>query len=395
MQLPRRRFLQLGAGAAALPALSRLSRADTYPARPVRLIVTVPAGGSPDIIGRLMAQWLSERLGQPFVIENRPGASANIGTEVVVKAPPDGYTLLLAMSANAINASTYQHMNFNFMRDTAPVASIATIPLVMVENLAVPAVTVPEFIAYAKANPGKINMATAGNGTPLHVAGELFKMMAGVDMVDVPYQGEALALPDLISGQDQILFGVMPGSLGYIRSGKLRALAVTTAKRQEVLPEVPAMNEFLPGYEASGWYGVAAPRDTPREIVEALNKEINAGLADAKMRERLAALGCGIFAGAPGDFANSSPTKRRNGPRWSSSRISRWIDIGAWRQTSRGKSTWNFRAADFCIWPPAPPRSRRHGSRLPTLFHRGRSASSCRFRRAACSTSSAGRGRTR
>ncbi len=201
MQLPRRRFLQLGAGAAALPALSRLSRADSYPARPVRLIVTVPAGGSPDIIGRLMAQWLSERLGQPFVIENRPGASANIGTEVVVKAPPDGYTLLLAMSANAINASTYQHMNFNFMRDTAPVASIATIPLVMVENLAVPAVTVPEFIAYAKANPGKINMATAGNGTPLHVAGELFKMMAGVDMVDVPYQGEALALPDLISGQ--------------------------------------------------------------------------------------------------------------------------------------------------------------------------------------------------
>src|SRR5208282_2094713 len=249
MQLPRRRFLQLGAGVAALPALSRLSRADTYPARPVRLIVTVPAGGSPDIIGRLMAQWLSERLGQPFVIENRPGASANIGTEVVVKAPPDGYTLLLAMSANAINASTYQHMNFNFMRDTAPVASIATIPLVMIENLAVPAMTVPEFIAYAKANPGKINMATAGNGTPLHVAGELFKMMAGVDMVDVPYQGEALALPDLIGGQDQILFGVMPGSLGYIRSGKLRALAVTTAKRQEVLPEVPAMNEFLPGYE--------------------------------------------------------------------------------------------------------------------------------------------------
>ena len=302
MQLPRRRFLQLGAGVAALPALSRLSRADAYPARPVRLIVTVPAGGSPDIIGRLMAQWLSERLGQPFVIENRPGASANIGTEIVVKALPDGYTLLLAMSANAINASTYQHMSFNFMRDTAPVASIATIPLVMIENLAVPAVTVSEFIAYAKANPGMINMATAGNGTPLHVAGELFKMMAGVDMVDVFYPGEALALPDLIGGQDQILFGVMPGSLGYIRSGKLRALAVTTATRQEVLPDVPAMNEFLSGYQASGWYGVAAPRDTPAEIVDTLNKEINAGLADAKMRERLAALGCGIFAGSPGDF---------------------------------------------------------------------------------------------
>ena len=302
MTLRRRRFLQLAIGAAALPALPRVARAQAYPNRPVRMIVTVPAGGSPDIIGRLISQWLSERLGQPFVVENRPGASANIGTELAVKAPPDGDTLLLAMSANAINASLYEHLNFNFIRDTAPVASIATIPLVMDVNLAVPAKTVPEIIAYAKANPGKINLASGGTGTPLYVAGALFKMMAGVNMLDVLYQGEGQAMPDLLSGQVQAMFGVMPASLGYIRSGKLNALAVTSAKREEVLPDVPAMAEFLPGYEASGWYGVVAPKSTPPEVIDTLNKQINAALADPKMRQRLTELGCGVFSGTPADF---------------------------------------------------------------------------------------------
>jgi len=303
MPFPRRRFLRAAACAAALPALPRLARADGYPSRPVRLIVTVPAGGSPDIIGRLIGEWLSQRLDQPFVVENRPGASANIGTELVVNAAPDGGTLLLAMSANAINGALYQHLNFNFIRDTVPVASIARIPLVMDVNVSVPAQTVPEFIAYAKANPGKINLASAGNGTPLYVAGELFKMMAGVNMIDVMYQGEAAAMPDLLSGQDQVLFGVMPASLGYIKAGKIRPLAVTTMTRQEVLPDVPAMAEFLPGYEASGWYGVVAPKGTPPDIVERLNKTINAGLADPALKARLDALGCGVFAGSPADFA--------------------------------------------------------------------------------------------
>jgi len=299
MMLRRRRFLHLAAGAAVL---SRMARAQAYPARPVRLIVTVPAGGSPDIIGRLIAQWLSERLGQPFVVENRPGASANIGTELALKAAPDGDTLLLAMSANAINASLYQHLNFNFIRDSAPVASIATIPLVMDVNPAVPAKTVPEIIAYAKSNPGKINLASGGTGTPLFVAGALFKMMTGVNMLDVHYQGEGQAMPDLLSGQVQAMFGVMPASLGYIRAGKLRALAVTSAKREEVLPDVPAMAEFLPGYEANGWYGVVAPKSTPPEVIEILNKQINAALADPKMRQRFTELGCGVFTGSPADF---------------------------------------------------------------------------------------------
>jgi tripartite-type tricarboxylate transporter receptor subunit TctC len=303
VKLPRRKFLHLGAATAALAAVSRGAQADDYPTRPVRVIVTVPAGGSPDIIGRLMAQWLGERLRQPFVVENRPGASANIGTEVVVKSAPDGGTLLLAMSANAINGALYQHLNFNFIRDTVPVASIARIPLVMDVNPAFPAQSVPQFIAYAKANPGKINLASAGNGTPLYVAGELFKMMAGVSMIEVPYQGESAAMPDLIGGQVQALFGVMPASLGYIRSGKLRALAVTTASRQDVLSDVPAMAEFLPGYEASGWYGVVAPKGTPPEIVTKLNRQINAGLADPAMKARLDALGCDVFAGSPADFA--------------------------------------------------------------------------------------------
>ncbi len=302
MKFPRRRFLHLAAGVAAAPVLSRMARAQSYPTRPVRLVVTVPAGGSPDIIGRLIGQALSDRLGQQFFVENRPGASANIGTEFVVKSPPNGDTLLLAMSANAINASLYPHLNFNFIRDTEPVASIARIPLVMEENIAVAAKTVPEFIAYAKANPGKLNMASGGTGTPLYVAGALFKMMAGVDLAEVIYQGEAAAMPDLVSGQVQVMFGVMPASLGYIRSGKLRALAVTSAARQQALPDVPAMAEFLPGYEASGWYGVVAPKGTPGEIVAKLNKEINEALADPKIRQRLTDLGCDVFSGSPADF---------------------------------------------------------------------------------------------
>jgi tripartite-type tricarboxylate transporter receptor subunit TctC len=302
MKLPRRHFLQLAAGAAAWPVFPRIAGAQAYPTRPVRLTVSVPAGGSPDIVGRLIGQWLSERLGQPFVVENRPGASANIGTEAVVRAPADGYSLLLAMSANAINASVYDNLRFNFIRDTVPVASIGTIPLVMVVNPSVPATTVPALIAHAKAIPGKINMASGGNATPLHVAGELFKMMAGVDLTHVPYRGEAASLPDLVSGQVQVMFGVLPASLGYIRSGQLRALAVTSPKRQAALPDLPAMAEFLPGYEAYGWYGIVAPKGTPAEIVEKLNKEINAALADGKMRERLTDLGCAVFAGSPADF---------------------------------------------------------------------------------------------
>ena len=302
MKLHRRKFLHLAAGAAALPVVPRIARAQAYPARPVRLIVTVAAGASPDIIARLMAQWLSERLGQPFVVENRSGAAGNIGTEFVVRAPPDGYTVMLAISANGINASLYPNLGFNFIRDIAPVASISTIPLVMEVNPSVPAHTVPEFIAYAKANPGKINMASGGTGSPLHVAGELFKMIALVDMLHVPYRSEALALPDLISGQVQVLFGVMPASLGYIRAGKLNALAVTSAKRQEVLPDVPALSEFLPGFEANGWYGVGAPKATPTEIVDRLNREINGALADPQMRRRLDELGCAVFAGSPAEF---------------------------------------------------------------------------------------------
>jgi len=302
MKLPRRTFLHLASGAAALPAVSRFAWAQAYPTRPVRLIVTVAAGGSPDIIARLIGQWLTDRLGQPFIIENRAGASGNIGTEIVVRASPDGYTLMLAISANAINASLYDRLNFNFIRDIALVASISTIPLVMEVNPSVPVHTVPEFIAYAKANPGKINMASGGTGSPLHVAGELFKMMAGVDMFHVPYRSEALALPDLISGQVQIMFGVMPASLGYIRAGKLRALAVASAKRQDVLSDVPALSEFFPGYEANGWYGIGAPKATPTEIIEKLNKEINAALADPTMKRRLADLGCNVFAGSPADF---------------------------------------------------------------------------------------------
>ena len=301
MRLPRRQFLTLVPGALALP---RLSWSQSYPARPVRLIVQVPAGSAPDIIARVMADWLAQRLGQQFVVDNRPGASGNIATEAVIRAPADGYSLLLAMSANAINASLYQNLRFNFARDAAPVASIGRIPLALEINPSLPANTVPEFIAYAKANPGKINVASTGNGTPLHVAAELFKMMAGVNLVHVAYRGETVAIPDLISGQVQAMFGVLPSTLPYIRSGQLRALAVTTTKRQEVLPDVPAIHEFLPGYEASGWYGIAVPKDTPPEIVERLNKEVNSGLTDPKTKQRLADLGCLIIAGSPADFAS-------------------------------------------------------------------------------------------
>jgi tripartite-type tricarboxylate transporter receptor subunit TctC len=278
--------------------------AEAYPTRPVRLIVQVPGGSAPDIIARVMSDWLSERLGQPFVVDNRPGASGNIATEAAIRSPADGYSLLLAMSANAINASLYDNLRFSFARDAAPVASIGRIPLALEINPSLPVKTIPEFIAYAKANPGKINVASTGNGTPLHVAAELFKMMAGVNLVHVAYRGEPMAVTDLISGQVHSMFGVLPSTLPYVKSGQLRALGVTSTKRQEaVLPGVPAIDEFLPGYEASGWYGVAAPKDTPVEIVDRLNLEINAGLADPRTRQRLADLGCLIFGGSPADFA--------------------------------------------------------------------------------------------
>ena len=285
MTVPRRQVLQFMAGAAALPALSRSAFSQSYPTKPVRLVVQVGAGSAPDIIARVVGQWLSDRIGQPVVIDNRPGASGNIATEAVVRSAPDGYTLLFCMSANGINASLFDNLRFSFVRDTMPVALIGRIPLVMEVHPSLPAKTVPEFIAYAKANPGKINMASSGNATPLHVAGELFKQMTGVDLVHVAYRGEPVARPDLLSGQVQMMFGVVPSSLPYIRNGQMRALAVTTEKRLDVMPDVPAMAEFLPGYEASGWYGIAAPKDTPQDVVERLNKEINVGLTDAKVKD--------------------------------------------------------------------------------------------------------------
>jgi tripartite-type tricarboxylate transporter receptor subunit TctC len=302
MKLPRRRFLHLTAGAAALPAVSRVAWAQAYPSRPVRVIVGFAAGGGVDIVARLIGQWLSERLGQPFVIENRPGASTNIATEAAVRAPPDGYTLLLVGTIAAINATLYDKLNYNFIRDIAPVAGLMLVPNVMVVNPSVPAKTVPEFIAYAKANPGKINMASSGSGSSLHVSGELFKMMAGVNLTHVPYRGTAPALTDVLSGQVQVVFSPMPGSIEYIRAGKLRALAVTTGMRSETLPDIPTVGEFVPGYEASTWYGVGAPRNTPVEIVEKLNKEINAALADPKMKGRLADTGGTVLPGSAADF---------------------------------------------------------------------------------------------
>jgi len=302
MTLPRRQFLHLATGAVAFSAISSSARAQTYPTRPVRIIVGFPAGGPADIVARLMAQWLSERLGQQFVIENRPGAASNIGTEAALKAPPDGYTLLQVTSTNAVNVTFYDNLNFNFISDIAPVAGIIRVPFVMELNPSVPANTVPEFIAYAKANPGKINMASGGIGTSVHIAGELFKMMAGVNLVHVPYRGSAPALTDMITGQVQVMFDVLTSSLQHIRSGALRALAVTTATRSEALPDLPTVGDFLPGYEASAWYGVAAPKNTPSEIVDKLNMEINAGLADSKLRARLADVGGTVIPGSPAAF---------------------------------------------------------------------------------------------
>jgi tripartite-type tricarboxylate transporter receptor subunit TctC len=300
----RRKFLGLAAGAAALPAVSRIARAQAYPTRPVRLVVPFAPAGATDITARLMGQWLSERLGQQFVIENRPGGGSNIGTEAVAHAPPDGYTLLVFNAAPLINASLYDKLNYNFVRDIAPVASVNRMPLVLSVNPSVPARSVPEFIAYAKANPGKIDMASAGNGTPPHVAGELFKMMAGVNLVHVPYRGGGPALIDLLGGQVQVMFTLMLSSIEYIRAGKLRALAVTTATRSDALPDLPTMGSFLPGYDASDWYGIGVPRNTPADICNTLNKEINAGLADPKIKARLAELGATAFAGSPADFGN-------------------------------------------------------------------------------------------
>ena len=302
MKLPRRRFLQLAAGAAALPATSRVAAAQSYPSRPVRFIVGYAPAGATDILARLVGQWLSERLGQQFVIENRPGAANNIGTEAVVNAAADGYTLLLVNPANAINASLYDNLNFNFLRDIAPVAGVVRVPNVMEVNPGVPANTVPEFIAYAKANPGKVNFASGGTGTSVHVSGELFKMMTGVNMVHVPYRGAAPAVTDLIAGQVQVVFDNLPGSIEYIRAGKLRALAVTTTMRSEALPDVPTIADVVAGYEASAWFGVGAPRATPPEIIEKLNHEINAGLADPKLKARLIDLGGMVIPGSPADF---------------------------------------------------------------------------------------------
>jgi len=301
-QHPRRRFLGLAAGAAALPAVSRIAWAQAYPSRPVRIIVAVPPGGGSDILARLMGQWLSERLGQQFLVENRPGGAGNIGTEAVVRARADGYTLLLVTNANAMNATLYEKLNFNFIRDIAPVASIMGAPFVMVVNPSHPAKTVPEFIAYAKANPGRISMASLGIGTGTHLSGELFKMMTGVNMVQVPYRGDAPAVTDLISGQVQVMFCNTVSSVEHIRAGRLRALAVTTAARSDALPDVPTVGEFVQGYEASAWWGFGAPKNTLAEIVEKLNKEINAGLADLKMKARLAELGGTALPGSPAEF---------------------------------------------------------------------------------------------
>jgi tripartite-type tricarboxylate transporter receptor subunit TctC len=302
VKLPRRQFLHLTAGAAALSTVSRITWAQAYPARPVHVVAPFAAGGPADILARLIGQWLSERLGQPFVIENRPGAGGNVGTEVVVRASPDGYMLLLIGSFNTINATLYDKLNFNFIRDIAPVAAIIHQPLVMAIHPSVPAKTVPEFIAHAKANPGKINMASGGIGSTPHVAGELFQMMTGVRMIHVPYRGAGLALVDLLAGQVQVYFVQTVASIKYIRTGQLRPLAVTTATRSEALPDIPTVDEFVSGYEASAWQGIGAPKNTPAEIIDRLNKEINAGLADPKLKTRLADLGGTVLVGSPADF---------------------------------------------------------------------------------------------
>jgi tripartite-type tricarboxylate transporter receptor subunit TctC len=302
MYLPRRQFLHLAAGAAALPALSRFAWAQAYPARPVRIIVGFGAASGADILARLMGQWLSERLGQQFIIENRTGGGTNVATEAVVRSPPDGHTLLLVTPANAINATLYEKLNFDFIRDIAPVASIMRAPLVMVVNPSFPAKTVPEFIAYAKAHPGQLSMASSGVGGPNHMAGELFKTMTGVDMIHVPYRGGAPAMTDLLGGQVQLTFPTMTAAIAYIKAGTLRALAVTTARRSEVLPDIPTVGEFVTGYESGVVDGIGAPKNTPTDIIDRLNREINAGLADPKLKAQLADLGGTVIAGSPADF---------------------------------------------------------------------------------------------
>jgi tripartite-type tricarboxylate transporter receptor subunit TctC len=302
MKLPRRAFLYLAAFAAAFPALSRIARTQSYPSRPVRLVVGFAAGSTTDILARLMGQWLSERLGEQFIIENRPGAAGNIGAEVVVKAPADGYTLLMVPPASAINATLYDKLSFNFIRDMAPVAGVVRVPNVVEVNPSVPVKTIPELIAYAKANPRSLSFASAGVGTASHLAGEMFKAMTGVDMVHVAYRGDGPAMTDLIGGQVQVGFATMTASIGHIRANRLRALAVTTATRSQALPNIPTVSDFVPGFEASSWFGVAAPKGTPAAIVETLNRETNAGLADLKIRGRLDDMGGMVLTGSPADF---------------------------------------------------------------------------------------------
>ena len=304
MELARRRFLQLATGAAALPIVPRVAMAQAYPVRAVRIIVPVAPGGALDITARLMAQWLSERLGQSFIIENRPGASTNIGIEAVAHAAPDGYTLLLIPASVTVNATLFEKLNFNFIRDIAPVASISRVPLVMEVNLSVPAKTVPEFIAYAKSNPGKVTMASGGTGSTSHVGGELFKIMTGIDMLHVPYRGGAPALTDLLGGQVQVMFSPLPESIATVKAGKVRALAVTTATRSEALPDVPPVGDSVPGFEASTWQGIGAPAGTPIEIIDRLNKEINTALADPQIKARLADLGSIPAPMSPAEFKN-------------------------------------------------------------------------------------------
>jgi len=302
MNFSRRRFLGWAGGAAALPAMPHIARAQIYPTRPVRWLVPMAPGDMPDILARLIGQWLSERLGQTFVIENRQGAATNIGTEAAIRTPADGYTLVLLGPPAAINATLYEKLNFNVIRDISPVASMARAPNVMEVSLSVPVKTVPEFIAYAKANPGKLNMASSGAGSSLHMSGELFKMMTGVNLTHVPYRGSVPALTDMLSGQAHVMFDNLPASIEFIKAGRVRALAVTTASRSEALPELPTVGEFVPGYEASPWWGVGAPKGTPSEIIDKLNKEINAALADSRIKTRLAELGASVLSGEPAAF---------------------------------------------------------------------------------------------